>query len=624
MKKTICILLCIMVMTTGCEEIKDKLMVRNKKNTTTPIQVETVVKPSADSLSMPKISGIQFFGKDIWEGNGLSMSYIGQMEGDMSETIFLPVNTTIGEKNSGIENPQSQLMVMPNRADYNIEKEGEKLIETGMKSVAKTIINLGSLYVVGTGVDGNLTLNVYNSEDLTNKFIFKDPASAIGTGVDVVVNGDGGATVIGNVESDGGKTIGSITRLDGKGAVLWSNQLRFDDANMWVDEMVRLDDDRTLVLCHIYEKIGYKVLLIDKGQVVKGLDLNYIAKHIKKSEDGSFYIFGVDKLIEQEIFGEVLFETVAKLTKIDAQLNVEFSFETDVVNQFADFVKLEENTFIFVGNKALDAIMTTYFDTGETLEVVKTETYPKQGIPTQILHSYEDGEELYRMTGYSLSDAGTYTCSYGWMTYLYTLNPALEALYARMLNNDGEVRYLVRGESPRRQIALAIAAAEGNEQLMYIRYMRSDDQYAFVVTGKWDDCQIVTQYLLKNEETGWRVLETYPATEKILSTILTNYPDINPDILPPFEVADYKINYLEDEAVSAYIAMVDQGKTLDNLDFISYVDEYMVLIFDDESGYMIINPDSQNQEIHDIQTVDYYNLYLMNEERPPYFIFMQD
>lgn len=612
-----------MIMLSGCDYIKDKVLIEEEKVEVpepTPMPI-----PKEEDVNIPKIDNMHYFGKDLWDlvPGSISSMKIGRMEMGDQEAMIFPINYIGGAQGSKNAISESSLRKIPRSVGTYIDENSGEIIDLGFLAIHKVLLDGDRLLIAGVSSENNsakiISCNAKSFEinwEITNSQISE------GVATDIIKATDGNYVYIANYLDERDLYYGKINKISTEGKLIWDNTLEMDNTYLYLDQVVEgKTADEYLALGHIYDDLGYKVFLINQGTVVKSLDFSYITEGIKMTTDRLFFVFGTSKKISN--YYEAT-DITPRVTKINADLEVIYEYAGEEVNRFADLISIGESTYLFAGNKTQDIHLTIYFDTGETLLPIKTEKYPKRGVPVQIQLRNVNGNEEYILSGYKIEKVQGEPCEYSFISYLHPLNAITKKMYEQLLNNSGEVRYLVRGEQSRRDIALAIAASEGNDELMYIRYMRSDGLYAFVVTGQWDNPQIVTQYLLKNQEGIWSVLETFGAKQIAFNKIKLNYTDFNPEIFPPVEVAVFDIKQMTDEELDTYISLVAKDLDASDVKFTSYIDEYLYMLFEDGTDYFIVNPESTTPIIHQVNDIDYYNYYLINEEKPPYLIFMQD
>lgn len=596
----------------SCQYVKDKIIIPKEP---TQEQDNTIKPPTAEQLYLPKISGTHEWGYDLWEPGKPAATYVGGSD-RLNGLFYAGINERTGTQET------AYLIVAKDSPEIYSEETMHKY-DIGLKKINKVVvINDSMVLVCGQNTDGIGSLIAFNPQTSETLWNFTIDETVAGEVTDIINVSDGSLVMIQNIMAEQGFYVGYIAKLSLEGKLEWKNSKSMSNTDMFFDKIIEADNANTfLLLGHIYEEIGYKIFRVEQGKLAKELDLSYIANNIKKMEDNLYLIMGTSTKDEPKFYNYPKFDTTARMTQLDGQLNIIYNFNTEEVNQYTDFSKLSEKVYLFVGNKEQDLFLTVYFDNGTTLEPIKTESYERHGIPYSI-----DLDETYGclIMADRFQRQGSSYNRYCYSAYAFALNTTLDKMYSQMLDNNGEVRYLIRGEQARRSIALAIAAFEGHNNLMYIRFMKSDGLYAFVITGKWDNNQIIDQYLLKKEDNAWVVKEHFEPEQMAFEKIKQTYPDFNTEMLPPYELADYEVKVLEKEELSVFIDILKTENTVDDIMFCSYIDEYFYVIFDDNTNYLIKNPESGRPEIYEPHTIDYYNLHLINDDRPPYMLFMQD
>lgn len=116
--------------------------------------------------------------------------------------------------------------------------------------------------------------------------------------------------------------------------------------------------------------------------------------------------------------------------------------------------------------------------------------------------------------------------------------------YALLEADYGEAVKLYQQDSGRQNILDAISSYSYSGSEYYVRYLKADEKYAFALVSSKDDYQSVEQFLLEYQNNTWQVLLQFSSYEDTIQRVSDNFPAVNLDILPNYNVSDYNIKYL--------------------------------------------------------------------------------
>lgn len=632
MKKRIMILLMVItVLLSGCFAKKDT--VEPKVIEVMTEQVVEVAIPKAEEVELPLIANVNYFGKDQWNESLVTETKIMDMADYANDFLYLSVFYRDGTPYTDSGSRHTRIIKLPNSAQKYLDEDSGIVIETDFTMCNKVLVNDGNTLLLAgaSSTDSGMKLESY---ELTKgafdwrivggtKTISAQDGNAYyeGSAEDIIVMSDQTYVFISNIlDDEKGINKNMMTKVNKEGHEIWAKEL---PKGLFLTSIVEGSSADTVLVLAYTEEAKFSLIKVVKGEVIRTIELGFHADVIKKIDNG-YFVLGTDHQDEVYNFTEMKFDTTSTVVKIDEDLNTIFTYTNANFNRFSDCLSLDQNTYLFVGNKGLDATLTAFFDTGKALLLIETDLYPGMGQPTQIIQREVDGSKEYIMTGFNLEVESGLTCTYSWIAHLYTLKPALDKLYKEVANKKSQTQFLVRGEQDRTDMAYAIGAYEGNNELMYIRYMKSDGLYSYVITGAWYNAQMIDQYLLEKELSGWKVVEKFATTDRTFEKIKSGYPGASEAILPPMEVADYVIKVLDDQQLKQFIEFVDASKLVGDISFCSYIGDYFYVMFKDGADYLIKQPEYATREVYQVKTYIPYNYYLINEDKPPFFLFIQN
>lgn len=626
--------LVIIVILSGCQARK------SPKEETQPAaavikQIATqVMLPKAEDITLPKISSINYIGKDLWSEELVTDTRIIHMASYMDDSLYLSLCYQGGKPYTDSNFYRTELLKFSNSAQKYLNEKSGLLIDRTFTLCNKIIVEEGNtLFLAGSNSskEGMKVESYQMASGKTNWTIIGGTRTIShtdggdyyeGMATDMVRSSDNGVVFISNILDENGVNRSHIIKVNSEGAEIWNKVL---PPGGFSQKLIEGDTpDTFLVLSKAIKDSSSSLIKVEEGEIVQTLQLKLNVDSIKKVGKNSFFILGTNHIDEVHHYTPMKFDTAPIVTKIDSALNIIYTYTNADFNRLADFTLMGENVYLFVGNQGLTTVVAAFYDSGKTLELIKKESYANMGQPSQIIQRELKGETEYVMSGLNYENQGEMVCTYSWIAHLYPLKPALDTLYKEKLDNTSSAKFLQRGDQERTDIAYAIAKHEGNDELMYIRYMKSDENYSFVITGEWYNSQIINQYLLKNEGGQWQVVKKFSITDRLLDQIKLDEPNVPSSILPPFEVADYVVKVLNDEQLKTYIALADPTKLIGDISFCSYIGDYFYIMFEDGSDYLIKYPEKETKEIYTIKPWIPYNYYLIDDEKPPYFLFMQN
>lgn len=636
MKKSIIILfICATFLLSGCNKPKENNNINETLNKTEEEAISNQEQsvPANTDIQVPKISCLNFFGKNLSHDNIVTSVKITDASDVVDDNIYLSLLYQEKDLLTKEIKERTDVLRLPNSPQMDLDETTGKVISNAFTQCNKVVVNPNRVIMAGyNSILGGLRIEAYPLIGNSGSWqIVKGTQSSQKNGAvlfqgdaeDFIKCSDSTLVYISNIPNEAGINNCFITKIDDAGNEIWSKQLSYNNESLYLMKVVQgLGDDECLVLSKTKDSIYY-VLQVQNGEIVKSIQLDFYANSIK-SMDGDYFILGTNQKYMEDDSYDINNNSYAKVIKMNSSLDIIYTYTNEAVNLLSDFTKLDKDMYLFIGNKERDVYIASYYDTGKTLELVQTDRYKELGQPMSIIkHDTQDRTE-YIITGINEGTIGTNEYTYSWIAHLYTLDSALNSYYKEITDNDGHAKFLRRGNSDRLAIAYSIAGYEGNEELMYIRYMKSDGFYAYVITGAWYNSQIVEQYLLQKKDDKWQVLEKYKAIDRCFEKIKTDYPDVDLSILPPYEVADYVIKVLDNQPLKAFINYIDINKSVSDISYCSYIGDYFCVSFNDGTSYLIKYPESPSREIYKLNEVNTYNFYLFDEEKPPYFILIQD
>ncbi len=189
---------------------------------------------------------------------------------------------------------------------------------------------------------------------------------------------------------------------------------------------------------------------------------------------------------------------------------------------------------------------------------------------------------------------------------------------------------LERGHDDRYPLAIAICHYDGisEEDLIFLRHMASDEEYAFIIASPGNNTQAIRQYCAKKTGDKWIVLAGYDAIDDVRMLIPQEFPDFNINTLPDYDLKNYTVGYWDvNTQTEVFRVLIDDGYVTGDtyIYLLSQVNDYAFIFFKDNTRLLLR---LESGEIESVQKLDYTNTYAsyynyLPGGEPP-MLFLQD
>lgn len=217
-----------------------------------------------------------------------------------------------------------------------------------------------------------------------------------------------------------------------------------------------------------------------------------------------------------------------------------------------------------------------------------------------------------------------------------SLEEAKESLRTTYGETFGTGELLVRGNEDRAAIAEVIRTEEKAQMLVYIRYLASDGEDAFLISSPGENTQQVDQYYFRKQDGQWTILAKADKEQgyELLNSL--GVDDFSLGLLPGYRVKDYEIldhSSAEIYTFMSYLRSQGAAQSQDGFYYFSHVDNYVlalptsggrVLLKTAEGnpmeveGHQVLDPNENYASFHNLIDEDY------DGEQAPYFLFLQN
>lgn len=195
---------------------------------------------------------------------------------------------------------------------------------------------------------------------------------------------------------------------------------------------------------------------------------------------------------------------------------------------------------------------------------------------------------------------------------------------------------LPRGDPDRATIAEVISADRLSDASIYIRYLKSDSEWAFLTYSPGDYPQVIFQSILYKKNNIWTIAarfgKGYTLEDSVGRDLLSK--GFNVSVLPMFDVTDYYTWYLrENEINQVQSYLVNKGfvSSGEKISYISRVDNVMAVLAGAKKFIVFYDSNSASnyKEIVAIKEGESYSTYLYKlssdyNGAKPTFVFIQD
>lgn len=205
-------------------------------------------------------------------------------------------------------------------------------------------------------------------------------------------------------------------------------------------------------------------------------------------------------------------------------------------------------------------------------------------------------------------------------SYIELTDQDLENLYA---NQTGEAELLSAGHPDRIAIEQVLTSELGEKQ--YIRHMKSDGTYAFVVASSVSSQNYIDQYLMKSEGGKWTIEYYFSETEDVIDKLNVYCPEANLNTLPAYDLDDYYVNILSVQDYETLAEIINYHTGMDPVDiaieFASMSGDIVYTVLENGRKFIYYNISEQLVEVSSYADILSEMAY---EYDPPMFIFLQE
>ncbi len=252
-----------------------------------------------------------------------------------------------------------------------------------------------------------------------------------------------------------------------------------------------------------------------------------------------------------------------------------------------------------------------------------------------------DFELYYKDNKYFLSAVAYGKCyyfnEYKMLKEFDTKSEAVNYYGIKDLKSMKTANLLHRGNSDRKEIANVVSNYIYSDNSIFINYLKSDGEWAYLIAAPGDYPQNVSQYVLKKYSGKWHVMQTlynYYSLDYSLDQSLLD-SGLNASILPSYDISNYyrwDYDWYDRDGIRSHLADLGKISYSDETNYFSRVDDILVVSY--ESGKRFIfsfYPDNEYEyislyELDDDESYTDYDSVLENEYGTiaPYFIYLQD
>ena len=250
-------------------------------------------------------------------------------------------------------------------------------------------------------------------------------------------------------------------------------------------------------------------------------------------------------------------------------------------------------------------------------------------------------ELYYRDNKYFLSAVAYGKCyyfnEYKMLKEFDTKNEAVNYYGIKDLKSMKAANLLHRGNSDRKEIANVVSNYIYSDNSIFINYLKSDGEWAYLIAAPGDYPQSVSQYVLKKYSGKWHVMQTIYSYYSLDTSLDQSLLDsgLNASILPSYDINNYyrwDYDWYDRDGIRSHLADLGKISYSDETNYFSRVDDILVVSY--ESGKRFIfsfYPDNEYEyislyELDDDESYTDYDSVLENEYGTiaPYFIYLQD
>ncbi len=196
------------------------------------------------------------------------------------------------------------------------------------------------------------------------------------------------------------------------------------------------------------------------------------------------------------------------------------------------------------------------------------------------------------------------------------------------LNGDLLLR---RGNADRSAIARVVSTSLDTQQRedIFIQYLASDGNFAFLIASPDYNRQKVEQYFLQRINGQWQIMRKFFETQSIRTEMANEIAsqNFNVCILPPYETKDFQRNYLSSYDLSHYEWNYYYETGYDKtVNYYSSIGNNTYITFDADSKFLYVN-DNRMYIARTEKVADYFQYLIPHSSYKNYrptFLFYQD
>lgn len=196
---------------------------------------------------------------------------------------------------------------------------------------------------------------------------------------------------------------------------------------------------------------------------------------------------------------------------------------------------------------------------------------------------------------------------------------------------------LHRGNKDRAAIAETVSDYVYSDNSMFINYLKSDGEWAYLIGSPGNYSQSASQYILKKYGSQWKVVQSFSEYDSFGSEISSSLINegFNVTVLPNFDMSNYDrwYCYYDDiDTIVSHLKYNDKISYSDEMNYFSRVDDILVVTFESGKRFIfvfVMDNQYEYEDLYELSTDESYTDYdfifdyLYNDIAPTY-VFIQD
>lgn len=190
--------------------------------------------------------------------------------------------------------------------------------------------------------------------------------------------------------------------------------------------------------------------------------------------------------------------------------------------------------------------------------------------------------------------------------------------------------FLERGHDDRLPLAKAICFHDeiSLDDLVFLRHMKSDGDWAFVISSPGNDVQVVRQYIARKVNGNWSILSSFDSDVRVSEYLQGELADFNINTLPAYEMADYQVQYMttnEQQYIHQQLARDGHVSSETYIYYLSRINDILFLFFKDNTRLLVEMDDMNIKSVTKLDHTASYSSYksFLTSDGPE-MIFIQD